>query len=60
MPLYLLVLCQITLIFSLIPSPNPLPEVEGLKLIAQLADSGVVRPQLLLPLPLGEGWGEGA
>jgi len=45
--------------FNLVPSPNPLPEGEGLKLAASLVDSGVVELHLLLPLPLGEGWGEG-
>jgi len=45
--------------FNLVPSPNPLPEGEGLKLVASLADWGVVGLHLLLPLLLGEGWGEG-
>jgi len=40
-------------------SPNALPEGEDLKLSAQPADSGGLVPQLLLPRPLGEGWGEG-
>jgi len=55
----LILLCQITLMFNLVPSPNPLPEGEGLKLAASIVDSGVVELHLLLPLPLGEGWGEG-